>query len=115
MTCYHVTQHLLNGVLPIGRTYEHQCGDCKARWTTESVGRSLYNLFFGGLWLLFGAGGTAFVVAWAIDFAAGRSGLPSLYQAAMGALMLAMLGAGIYVPVRTVQRNVRLFRNPVVG
>jgi hypothetical protein len=112
VTCVHVTQHLLNGVMPIGRTYVHRCGGCQATFESESPFRTVYELTFGLAALLFGGLGAVFVVAWAIDFANGVRGMPSLYQMGIGAVMIALLAAGVFVPIRSAARMVALFRNP---
>lgn len=111
--CTQVTQHLLRGLLPIGRTYAHACDACKVVFETESPLRSVYNLMFGLASLAFGALGVAFLVAWVLDFFAGRVGMPSLYEAFTGAIIVMLFGVGLYLPMRTVTRTVSLLRNPV--
>jgi hypothetical protein len=113
VACVNVTQHLLNGVLPIGRSYIHRCGSCQASFETESTFRTVYELWMGTLAFVLGGVGVAFIVAWAIDFANGTTGMPSLYQAAVGAVTVLIFAMGVYLPIRSGIRVVALLRNPV--
>ena len=116
VACVHVTEHLLNGVLPIGRTYAHECRGCRKRFTTESVLRSLVELCFGGMLLLFGGGFVAVFVSMVLPALVDGSmafELPSLHQLGIGALFIAMAIAGAYLLTRSLVRWFHVFRNPV--
>lgn len=112
--CTHVTQHLLNGVLPTGRTYVHQCRSCQAQFETESVMRGIYNFGFGVVCLPFGAFAVAMTGALVIDAINGSTHMPTLREMGVGLVLWIMLAVGIYLPTRSVMRAVRVFRNPAV-
>ena len=113
MVCTHVTQHLLNGVVPTGRTYVHQCRSCQAQFETESVMRGIYNFGFGVVCLPFGLFGVAMTVALIIDAIHGSSHMPSLREMGIGLVLWIMLAIGFLLPIRSVVRAVRVLRNPV--
>lgn len=111
VACVHVTQHLLNGVLPIGRTYVHRCNACNAEFETESPFRSAYNFGWGLLMLGIGALGSIFTVSFVLGIIDGAP-WPSVWQTIGTLIMPLVFLVGLYLPVRTVIRGVHLFRNP---
>jgi hypothetical protein len=119
------TQHLLNHLLPIGRTYRHRCQACGAEMVTESVGRTLFLGAVSGGVLTFAlplAIGMTGVVLDALGpapldaivrEARGPGGLENLAIAAafVGGAGLVLAGA-LFVPTRSVLRWIRLLRSP---